>query len=290
MKNILKRLLAIFLGVIIIISSFLIFSSLLIKNTLLSENFYKTATGSPNYILMLRQSIGLEFDAQSRFSGIPLDYFKSGLSDELISEMQKEHIKNSVLFLSGKADYKKAEYPLKLFMDQFEKFIETAKEENEGFETNDNLYTQLEEVAEDSAGIVEKHVNILRFDVIKNNQIFKKFHNVILMASKSAIPASFLLLIATSVIFYIYRKKIGVAIFLVCTSFWIFGAAIAIPGIVIKRTGITQRLAINTTYFKFSIDTWLGKINDYILITGACFFIISSAILIIWFFRNQFKK
>ena len=57
-----------------------------------------------------------------------------------------------------------------------------------------------------------------------------------------------------------------------------------------KHSGITQRLAINTTYFKFAVDTWLGKIDDIILTTGAFLFLISSAFLIIAFLVINLKK
>jgi len=287
MKSKLTKVLTIFLCIFIIISSFQLFVSVLVRNTVFSERFYENVTESRNYIPMLTQVISYEFDAQSRFAGIPLEYFTAALNDEIISEIQTAHIKNSIQFLRKKHEFVKVEYPSELFMNEFEKFIESVKAENDEFEEDENLYKQLGEVAEDSSGIIEKHVNILRFDLIKEMQIFKKTHNLILLIASLAIPAFIILIISTALLFYIYRKKIDKAVFFLLTSLWIFGAVLFIPGIVIRQSGITHRLSINTSYFKFAVDTWLGKLNDSILITGAVIFTLTSAALIGRFIYNQ---
>lgn len=282
-----KRTALILLSVVLVLSSLLVVISHLVRSTILSEKFYNTALSSPNYTPMIIQAISFEFDAQSRFTGIPLEYFTAAIDEEIINEMLKEHVKNAVGFLKNKKDFERKNYPQYPFTSQFNNFITFLESENSEFEADEILYSQLAEVSLDSSEIVDKHVNILRFDAVNETGMFSKIQNTILFISNIFIPSLIASLLAVILLIVIQKNNIQKASFYIFTSLWITGTLFFIPGIVMHQSGISRRFAINNTYFKFAIDTWLSKIGDYILYAGALLFILSSVFLAGRFFHTR---
>lgn len=271
---------SIFISILIISGTLVLFGAMFLQSTIFSTSFYQKVTESVNYIPMVRVAIENDFVAQSSYVGIPIENLTAGLDNGLLEESLRTHVKNTMGFLAFQGDFVKATYPEDLFYKPLEAFIQ-ANGIKEGYTPSQEQYTLLRTVAKDSANIVGNHVNLLNMDLVKNVSEFKTLHKLAFNVGKLAWPAAGLLLVSLALLAFLHRKRISKAVLFAFSSFWIAGTILFVPALVMELFGITRRLAIQTAYLKYSVDSFLTMSNRFVMTFGFGLFIVSSIVLLV---------
>jgi len=267
MKTRLVTIYSILISFGIILSALVLLLAIILQNTVFSTSFYQKVTTSTSYISMLKQAITRDLSAQSSYVAIPLENLTAGLDDKQLEESLSLHVQNTVKFLMYQSDFVKADYPVDLFYKPLETFFQ-SQGETEGYKPSQKQYDLLREVAKDSTAIVEKHVNLLNLDLVKGMSAFKQLHRLLYRISRLIWPAVVFLVVALALLLFLHRTNLRRALLYVLSAYWIVGALLSVPTLVLEVFGITRRLAIKTTYLKYAIDTWLTFSNRLFLIFG----------------------
>jgi len=277
----------------IVMSTLVLAGSIFLKSTVFSPGFYQKVTTHQNYIPMLESAITQDLSAQSSFVSIPVENLTAGLDESQIKESLRIYVINTIDFLEGKGDFVKATYPANLFYIPLEKFI-LADGKAQKYTPSKEQYVLLQKVAEDSAIIVEKHVNIINvdtvIDIVKDKSAINNFQKALLIAKNTSLPAFLITLILVGLLIFLHRRNIDRAVLFFCTSLWIVGALMFVPSVALEIFGMTRRMSINTPYIKFAVDTWLTYSNRYFLVAGSILFIFSSIALILRIIINKPSK
>jgi hypothetical protein len=117
-------------------------------------------------------------------------------------------------------------------------------------------------------------------DLVKDIAEFKRiyrFANILRMITWPVIAS---LIVLLGLLFIIHRKKVTRAVLFAFSAFWIVGASLMVPAIIVSFSGIAKRLSIQTPYLKYAIDTWLTIASQFILYTGIAIFVISTIVLL----------
>ena len=290
MKKTLHQVLSVFLCFLLIISFYLTVASLFLQNTLFSETYYQRVTASPVYLPLVERSIHNDLLTQSNFVAIPLEHLQAGLDDHLIYARLRYHVQNTVAFLNFRQPFVKADYPADLFYDPLMAFIAEHAEAGD-YEPSEEQYELLAEVAYDSAAIVERHINVVNLELVKDMPAFKMIHLALYNISRLFIPGLLAFLIIVAILAFMYRKEWRHGLLYGLISLWIAGALLAIPAVVTEIYGLTRRLAIETPYLKFAIDEWLTFANRYFLVWGLLILGLSTAGLVLRFvFQPKLKR
>jgi len=279
MKSKVVTLSSICISVGIVMASLALIGSLFLQNTLFSSSYYKSVTQSTIYIPLIKQSIAKEMNAQSSYVGIPIETLTAGLEDNALRTSLDSHIDRLIIYLLQKGDFTKSTYPSDLFKKQLDIFIKAEGAKGDYTPTAEQ-YTLLEDVAKDSAVITEQVVNLVNMDLVNDIAEFKRiyrFANILRMITWPAIAS---LIVLLGLLFFIHRKKIARAVLFAFSAFWIVGASLMVPAIIVSFSGIAKRLSIQTPYLKYAIDTWLTVAIQLILYTGIAIFAISTIVLL----------
>jgi len=278
MKNIWKQIVSILLCIMIVMSTFFALFSYFVKSTILSEDFYLGIVATPDYISLVKKAIDTEFEAQSSYVGIPEDVFASMLDDAALHLMLRQHIASATAYMNGLAAFEKPEYPQNLLTAPLDAYIEqeTAKS---GTVPTQEQYDQMTAVAADSAKIIQNQICLLDLDLVKDRAVFRTFHNGILALRDGFVPSVLLALASCAMLVLLYRKSWRAWLNRILVSFWITGSLLLVPTLVLQFTGLTRRLAIETGYLKYFVDTMLTDMNLYFLAWGAVLFAVTSVVL-----------
>ncbi|MHB1484478.1 MAG: hypothetical protein ACYCYI_07405 [Saccharofermentanales bacterium] len=287
-KTMRKTVLSIFISIFIVLSALVFCFALFLQNTIFSVSFYQKVTASPEYVLMLKQAISHDLAAQSSYVAIPVEVLNNGLDDRQIEISLRFHIENTVRFLDFQGEYVKAGYPEDLFFKPLDSFIQSDGEQN-GYKPSEEQYVLLHQVAADSSGIAMKHINLLNMDMVKDRSEFKWIHRIVFQISKMALPGLFVLIIALTLLAFIQRRHLKQAVLYAFSSFWITGALLFIPPFVLTFFGLMRRLAIQTAYLKYAVDSWLTISNAFLLFLGLGVLVSSTCVLIIRIMYNRPK-
>lgn len=289
MNKKIKAMIAVLLSFMLAISFFVIVISLFLQHTILSEGFYQRVTQSPAYQFHLKQSINNELLTKSNFTAIPIEHLQAGLDDNLLDRIVETHIKNTTAFLNYQPEFTPIEYPDDKFYAPLVKFIEEHGQ-TDNYEPTKEQYELLSDVAADSARMVERHANIINLDLVKDISAFKRLHRAMYDASKLFAPSLAAFVVAAGIIALMFRREWRKTLSYILTSLWISGAMLAVPAIVTDIYALPRRLAIETPYLKYAIDTWLTAANRYILLWGVSVFTISTVGLTFSYFTQKHLK
>lgn len=279
MKSKIVTLSSIIISGILVVASLVLIGSLFLQNTLFSTSFYRKVTESPIFIPMIKQSIAKDMNSQSSYVGIPIETLTAGLDDNALRTSLNIHIDNLLKYLLQNGDFIKSTYPSELFKKQLDVFIKAEGTKGDYTPTAEQ-YTLLEDVANDSAVITQRVVNLVNIDLVKNVSEFKRLHRLAILLRLLTWPAILSLIVLLGLLFIIHRKKVSRAVLFTFSAFWIVGASLMVPAIIVSFSGIAKRLSIQTPYLKFAIDTWLSSANQIILYTGISIFAISTIVLL----------
>lgn len=279
MKSKVVTLLSICISAGIVVASLVLIGSLFLQNTLFSTSYYKNVTESEIFIPLLKQAVANDMKAQSSYVGVPLETLTAGLEDNDLRTSLDSHVDKLLIYLLQKGDFTKSTYPSDLFKKQLEIFIKAEGIKGDYTPTAEQ-YTLLEDVAKDSSVITQRVVNLVNMDLVKDVSEFKRLHRLAIIMRMLTWPAIASLIVLLGLLFIIHRKKVTRAVLFAFSAFWIVGASLMVPSIIVMFTGIAKRLSIQTPYLKYAIDTWLTAANQIILYTGIAIFAISTIVLL----------
>lgn len=279
MRNVLRILASVILMAVIILSSLVAVFSYFIRSDLLSSEFHLGITADSSYMEMVKQSIHLEFESQSAYVGIPVEVFDAVLDDSQLHLMLREHIEFAVKYLDGLAPYTEPEYPVELIRDPLYAYLEqTAKEQ--GTAAAKEQYAQLDLVASDSAALIQKHICVIDLNLVKDRAAFQSVLHYLQISKDAYIPAILVTLGAMALLALLHGKDWRSGLNRIMTAFWLSGSILMVPMLALQITGLTERLSIETGYFKFFVDSVLKDMSRYFLLWGTLLFLVSSISLL----------
>lgn len=286
MNKTLKTILSLLLSFLLIVSFYLTVAAFLLKNTMFSERFYNRVVDSADYRELLMGAINNDLLTKSNFSAIPLEVLQAGVDDQLVRNGLHYHVMNTVKFLNYNLSSVEADYPVENFSVPLMEFIEEHAAA-EGYEPTEEQYQLLEEVALDSAGIAERHINIVNLNLVKDMSVFKSVHRVLYNLRRLLLPAFFGMLLMAALLALLHRKDWRRGVFFILTSLWLSSALLAVPALVTEIYALPRRLAIDTPYLKFAIDEWLTYINSFIMYCGIGVLLVATVLLAMSFFSQK---
>ena len=278
MKKIAMRILAFLLGAVITVSLLLAVLGSYLSSTILSQDYYLGIIATPSYLAMVKDAIGEEFSAQSAYVGVPEDVFAQGLDDGKLHEMLRNHITYVVNYLDGLAAYQEPEYPVELMQKPLYAYLEKYCAAQGTVPTKEQ-YAQLDQVAQDSANLIRKHICLMDLKLVMDMPAFQQALSLI-SKLKSAVGPSILMAFLASVLtavmdFKAWREWLG----RIALAVWMSGIFLLVPMVVLKYTGLTKRFAITTGYLKYFVDTVLTNMNNYFLIWGIVLVLLTTVLL-----------
>lgn len=289
MNQWLRYTISIILCLVIIVSSLLIIAGLFMRQTLFADKFYRQIIASPLYLPMVKEAILTDLAVQSAYVDIPVTYLEAGLDDATLYMMARSHIDNTVDFLNFKADYVKPVYSARLFYEQLVVFINKNAADNHQTVTREQL-EQLQDVATDSAAIVQQKICLINLEPVRQFDLFQRMHHLLYLLSVRLIWAAVLLLPALAALFALNWPSWRTGLNLSLISIWLTGSLMLVPSLVLQFYRLPSRLAIETAYLKFAFDQLLTKANQFFLLWGSCFFLITSGAMIALFLTKPHKK
>lgn len=278
MKKKIIRIASGFLSAIIALSALTAICSLFLRTTILTEDFYLDIIATPNYMTKVTDAIKLDYRMQSSYSGIPEEVLAETLDDAALHAMLRSHIRYTVSYLNGAPEYLEPEYPKEMITKPLYAFLEKHGDEN-GYIPTPDQYALIDEVARDSGEIIKKHICLIDLNLVIERDMFLKAMNVVHILSAALIPSLALLLIACAVLVIFYLEAWRESLTWVLVGLWFAGATICIPSLVLFTTGIAGRLAIDTVYLKFFVDSVLVQTNQFFLLFGMILFVMTTSIL-----------
>ena len=285
MKKTFKTIISIILCVLLTtgILVFVVVSTL--NAAIFSGNFLSDISDSQDYSNMVMSAIQKDVEAQSSYVGIPADVLLEGFDKEILQVKLNEYVKTTVDFLNYRADFIQMDFPDDFFIPPLTAFLESEASANDYVPT-DEQYKLIEEVSWDTSKIIEKHIDLFQLKLLSKATFFKELHHRLYFAGQMGLPALWVILICISCLFMLHGFDTGSALFLQFTSFWTAGCLISIPMTVLGSLQLTTRLAIETPYLKYAVDTVLTNVSDFALFLGILLFILSSIGLTISFFKK----
>lgn len=279
-----------FLAVCIALSALTAVSSFFLRATLLSESFYLDIIATPTYMSKVTAAIKSDFQMQSSYSGIPQDVFEQTLSDGELHTMLRAHIRNTLAYLNNGGEYVEPEYPTESIKTPMHAFLDQYAVEN-GLTLTAEDYAMVDEVVEDTGEVIKKHICLIDLDLVIGRDIFLKMMNLVRLAAQIATPALVVSLLCLAILVPIHgmsncRKWLT----WMMVGLWFPGAVFTVPATVLAATGLTSRLAIDTPYLKYFVDSVLEKTNQYFLLNGLLIFSISTIILVFLAYTKREKS
>lgn len=273
--RVLRSILSLVLCAILVLSSLLLVLGLLMRSRLFDASFYMGVIARPAYPLMVRQAILNDLEQQSNYVGVPLDVMESGLDDATLIMKQREHVANLAAFLNQEASFTKPQYPAELFYAPLEAFMKDyAVSHNLVFDAKQQ--EQLQDVAEDAAGLVQTHITLLDLSTLQNSASFQRIHTLVLAVSKRLVLASIPWLLALVLLIMLYRERWRSWLVRFLISMWLTGSLILVPSLVLERFQLHRRLALETPYLLFAVSHLLHDLLQFLIVWGLCLFVASS--------------
>jgi len=291
MNNTIRSIAAILLSVLIVLSSLTAIFSYLVKSTILSEDFYLGIVATPTYLSMVKEAINTEFKAQSSYVAIPEEVFASTLDDAALHLMLRSHIASATAYLNGLAAFEKPVYPEDMLTAPLFAYLQ-EQSALEGIVPTQDQYDLLTEVAGDSGIIIQNQICLIDLDLVKDRGAFLSVHQMLLRLRDGFVPSILLMMASCALLILLNRKVWRTWLGGILVSFWLTGTTLMIPSLILTFTGLTKRLAIETGYLKYFVDTVLTDMNFYFLMWGSFLFIITSVILIVlkWTYHPARKR
>ena len=278
----LKLAVTVFLCAVIVMSSLLLLASLFLRSLIFSKDFYADVISMPAYQPMVRAAIVADLDRQSSYVGIPLDVLTAGLDETLVYMLQRQHVENVAAFLNFQADFVRPVYPADRFLDALNTFIEAYTAENNVAITQEQL-DQLQDVADDSARIVQTHVTLIDLETVKDSASFLRIlHRIHDMSHRLGLAFISLFLAAAGLVWlHIRRWRRWLNALLV--SIWLTGSLLLVPSLVLDGFALHRRLAFETPYLLFAVSRLLGTTIRFFMLWGAGLFTAATLALVTLF-------
>lgn len=276
MKRLIVTAASVLLSLVLIVSSLVLLGCLMLRETLFSASYYRTAIAAPEYLPLVRAAIENDLQAQSSYVGIPAETLTAGLDDARIYVLISRHLANVAAYLNGMAPYQPMTYPADAFQEPLNTFIQTYAAAN-GTAVTAEQTTLLTAVATDSAAIVDSHVNLIDLNRVTSQPLFQQAHRWLYQAQRLALPALLTLAVSGLLLSLLHGRRWRMSLGYALTATWLAASLVLVPAVVLQAYGLTRRLAIQSGYLKFAVDTLLAKANNLLIFWGALFFVLTAS-------------
>ncbi|MHB1454506.1 MAG: hypothetical protein ACYCYM_11210 [Saccharofermentanales bacterium] len=272
-------------GIAILLISMIAASAILatfayaLELTVFNPKLYAGIAATPEYGVMVKNAINKDLSEQSSYVGIDFGYMTAGLDDGLLQTQIGSYYGSLSSFMDGTDTFTRSMYPADKFYQQLTLFIDTAADKN-GYIPSEEQYALLRTVSEDSAKIVDRHVNLLDPGNDLTGRLMDRFQPAAHAFAGSGALFAICTLILAIVLIILERRRMAAGFRLLATALWIAGVLIAVPAIVLDMFRITSRISIGTAYIKFAADTVLTAVNHHIILIGLAVLIGATAIKI----------
>jgi hypothetical protein len=256
-----------------------------LRLSVFNTSFYQGIARTPEYTTMVTNAIRGDLAEQSRYVGIDFPTFSEALDDRMVAVQIESYYRNLAEVLKEGTTFQRIEYPQDEFYNKMMDFIDLHAKEN-GYTPSDEQYDLLRTVAQDSAAIAARHINL----VDMNNASVKKVAGLFLPSARRIADSAVYLLILSILMIVgtalLYRGQWDSMARSIATSAWIAGVLIAVPAVVMEVFQFSSRISIRTMYVRYFIDRLLSSLNGTAMLIGLCLVGVSSVIKIALFVRR----
>lgn len=287
MTNRVRSVLSGVLAVCVALSALTAVSSLFLRATLLSESFYLDIIATPTYMSKVTAAIKQDFQMQSSYSGIPEEVFEETLSDGELHTMLRAHIRNAVSYLNVGGAYAEPEYPRESIKAPMYAFLDRYAAEN-ALELTAADYALVDEVIDDAGKVIQKNICLIDLKLVNERAMFIRMMDFVRLGARISTLSLFVLFLSLGCLVPLQGvRRWRQWLTWMMVGLWFPGAVFAVPATVLAATGLTGRLAIDTPYLKYFIDSVLQQTNQYFLLNGLLIFSVSTLML---FFLQYTKR
>ncbi|MBN1623873.1 MAG: hypothetical protein JW903_05860 [Clostridia bacterium] len=285
-KKLLKTIVSLLLSLLIVISTIALISVTVLRTTIFSEKYYLQLLKSDTYQRLVKDAIESDVEAQSSYVGIPSEVLLAGFNDKLLLAQLNEYMINTARYLNFESDIISPSYSADLFLPALKKFLDNDAAANDYIPTA-NQYSLLIEVADDTSGIIEKHINIFQLNLFKDAKAFNALHAKVYNFSNLGLYILFSWLISIACLFLLHFRQSRKWIPYLLTSLWLSGSIICIPALVLRLLNLVRQLAIDTPYIKYAMETLHNSLLLGFLLPTLLLFMLSSTGLILYIYRAK---
>ena len=275
---------------LIIISCTLVLSIIFaLSTTIFSEKFFIELSTSKTYKELVMDAIEADISAQSSYVGIPSDVLILGLSQQQFDTEMNDYMTKSSDYLNFRSTAELPQYPSEMFVPALLAFLDEDAKAN-GYTPAEQQYSLLLEVASDTAGIIEKHLNLFQLDMFNEAPSFRILHHRIFTLKENWPLVLVIWFAASFFLFMMHRRKIAGWMNYQFTSLWTAAAMISVPALVFTIFNFAGRLAIDTPYIKYAVEGFLDSFVENLLVPALFLMILSSIMLFVCFLRSNRKS
>lgn len=270
----------------LVITSIALIGSLTLRTTVFSSDWYLTVFSNQDYLDSLRTAIEESLAEQGRYVDVPAEVLVQGLQDRQTYVVVRKNVENAVDFLNGRNAFSLPAYPIELFHDPLKAYAQEMNAAG-GMILSAEQEKLLTDIAADSAGIVQREASLLNLSIIQNARLFQSAHRALAIARSLTLPAGIAIALLLMVLMLLHRRRLRRFLQLSSISFWIAGALVSVPLIVLDRSGLMRRLSISQAHVKFAADYLLSGLVRTTLGYGLAMLVVASACLLTLFFVEE---
>lgn len=285
MSTLWRRIGAALLSVVILAAVLVLMIGGTLRLTVFDSSWYQQAFSADAYARGLRAGIEDDLAEQGAYVGIPAEVLSRGISDEQVYVVLRAHYQNLADFLNKRAALRQPAYPVELFR---EPLMAYAREQSlrGGLTLTAEQERLLEEIARDSAAIVQRRVAVVDLTTAQNSSLFHSIHRILYLLAQLPQVAVFVLLLALVLLDLIHRP-VRRALVPALIGIWTASALLAVPLMVQEWFDLVRRLSVAPDYLKFALDRLLTSATRGLLTWSVAVMLLSGGLLVALFFIEE---
>lgn len=286
MKRIIVGLATVLLVVVLMLSTVTLLVSALLRTTVFSQNWYQQAFSRTEYMTGLRAAIEDDLKEQGAYVGIPSEVLIKGLDDDQAYIILRKHMENATDALNYRAPFAVPEYPAERFSKPLMAYAQTLSSQG-GLVLSAEQTLLLQEIARDSASIVQARVGILNLTTIQKSSTFKSFNRQLYIISFLSGTAAWVMGVSLFLLMLLYLRRISRFFQFAWIGFWLGGAITGVPLVILDVFGLTRRLSVSPDYLKFAIDQLLTSAVRRLMLWSLMILVFTSIALLVQFILSH---
>lgn len=286
-KDVLRILIAFFLGMVLIAFQTVLFLDMILLNPISYYEYVNT----PAYYDKLKEQIDFGLEEVGRYTNIPGEVLTSAVTDTEIKDYSQTAVKEMIAYLRGD----RLDYTLKYDTTKLKASIESyakdfAAQKNQPY--NETLVTEVERISSMAGTRIETYTMIIDPTLLKQVGVDKKIQLVlskIRMAELALIVAAMVLIFLLWLTNKHHRMR---TLWWTGSALMVSSVVLLIPGLVINFMNVAGRVGLKDSYVTWvlerSINAMLMKWN----LMQTLFLVIGILLMVIYLLyrRKQIKK
>lgn len=259
-KDVLRILIAFFLGMVLIAFQTVLFLDMILLNPILYYEYVNT----PAYYDKLKEQIDFGLEEVGRYTNIPGEVLTSAVTDTEIKDYSQTAVKEMIAYLRGD----RLDYTLKYDTTKLKANIESyakdfAAQKNQPY--NETLVAEVERISSMAGTRIETYTMIIDPTLLKQVGVDKKIQLVlskIRMAELALIVAAMVLILLLWLTNKHHRMR---TLWWTGSALMVSSVVLLIPGLVINFMNVAGRVGLKDSYVTWvlerSINAMLMKWN-----------------------------